>query len=69
MAEPTTVLRTPAPPNPLPVPTVEVVVAPGDMTARPVSAAAAGGGEARLAPLVEWPGRELPKLGNGAPFP
>lgn len=43
---------------------------PGAITARPVSAAAAGGGEAGLALLVECPGRELPKLGNNwAPLP
>lgn len=45
-------------------------IAGGGTAARPVSAAAAGGGEAGLAPLVECPGKEWPKLAdNWAPAP
>lgn len=42
----------------------------GDTAARPVSAAAAGGGEVGLAPLAVCPGRECPKLADSwAPLP
>lgn len=70
--KPITVLRPPTIllPNPLPTADVVVSVELGAITARPVSAAAAGGGEAGLAALVECPGSELPKLGNrGVPLP
>ena len=72
MGKPTAVLRTPPTMFPKPLPTAKDVVSvePGAITARPVSAAAAGGGEAGLAALVECPGSELPKLGNsGVPLP